>query len=195
MVVPEGISRGAGRAPVSAGIAADEAHANSEPAPVRPRLGAHGGKDGPKLPPVAEMEARGQRAATLVAITLADDFRLPAAVMHEAGLAGSGALTGEAQRANRRLIDGFYSELAAAAERESEGSDSARETDAPADVQGSQDSVWDVTVHPGGFGERVRSAHDERFRALFGDGAYNRRLLEAAIERTLPALPVSPGAE
>jgi hypothetical protein len=140
-------------------------------------------------------ELRDKQAAPLVAITLADDFRLPAAVMHEAGHSGEAALTGELQRLNRRLIDGFYSDLAAAAGRETGGPESARETDATAGVQSGPASLRDVVVHPGGFGERIRREHDERFRALFGDGAYNSRLLEAAIERSLPALPVSPGTE
>lgn len=124
------------------------------------------------------------------ALRLSDDFQLPLAALPGAELpppvttvgaarpGDDGAASHPVMAARQYLIDHFYSRLAdrIAAEGGFQG-----EIEVDAET-GEETRV----ITPRGEAEAIRRESDERYRALFGDEAYNRRLLEAAVEKTLP---------
>lgn len=127
-----------------------------------------------------------EQSAPVVAVQLADDFQLPAAVMQEAAPADARPVDGPLSEANLHLIEKFYSDVAAAAGAEIPvASDGTKTSGSPK----MQERTY--VISPDGPGEQIRRASDEQFRTLFGSEAYNKRLIEAAIERTLPVLPGS----
>lgn len=83
------------------------------------------------------------------------------------------------QFANADLITGFYSELAENISRSVDW-----EHDLEVDPQTGESTV-NIKTSPST--DRVRVNSDERFRALFGNDAFNLRLLESAKEQMLPS--------
>lgn len=148
--------------------------------------------------PVVTGRAAGKQSAPAIAVRLADDFQLPAAVMHEAAANSVESSKSPVRETNRRMIGKFYSDLAAVAAEEMArtGTEASSESTPGSDTAATPEaSGQEYVAQPGSPGEALRRRHDDQFRALNGKASYNRRTLEAAIERTLPPLPESAVAE
>jgi hypothetical protein len=112
-------------------------------------------------------------------IQLTDDVRLPAAIMAENApdTATRKMISPAAATANQEIANSYYRELLATA-----GSSPATPTPAP----GGGDETTSV-IPAGAAAEKARNHADEMYRALFGDDAYNRQVMNSAIEVRLPA--------
>ena len=111
-------------------------------------------------------------------IQLADDVRLPAAIMAESApdTATRKMISPAAATANREIANSYYRELLATA-----GNSSATPTPAPGGDEATS------VIPAGAAAEKARNHADEMYRALFGDDAYNRQVMNSAIEVRLPA--------
>lgn len=109
--------------------------------------------------------ARVENQSSLPAIQLADDVRLPAALMPH-NTAGESPIVTAARAA---IGDRFYRELQEIA---------TNETQPEADAT--------VVIHKSPATENALKRANEEYRALFGDEAFNRRTIDTHIEVNLP---------
>ena len=104
------------------------------------------------------------------AIQLADEVRLPAALMPP----GTNPPPPAVAAATAQITDTFYQELQAGVSRPQAGQEAPRTTD-------------DTAIIPENFATRLaRQRADEQFRALYGDEKYIQQTLNSAIEVLLP---------
>ena len=110
-------------------------------------------------------------------IRLADDVQLPAvilainAVKHDP----NSKLPAPVAAAMYAIVDTFYPDLAEASRQ--------------AGAEASPDEENTLVIKPGPAVDRARGRADETYRALFGDDAFNRMTLNAALEVRLPVNP------
>jgi hypothetical protein len=123
------------------------------------------------------------------AIRLADDHQLPAAAMPELAAAGHDAqgggrntenvsAGGQVAAARSQIVDGFYADLI-------------HQLDSDAQPPGTEidpETGEETVVIPPGYGDgSARQRANEHYRTLFGQDAYNSKLLAAALESRLEA--------
>lgn len=137
---------------------------------IRPTAGI---SDISSSPPSSSRESATDAAKR--GVQLADDVRLPAAIMAQ-GVpdATTHNMTSPAAAANREIVNSFYRELLATADNTPATADPA--------TGGEQTAV----VPPGAGVDNARRHADELYRAMFGDAAFNQQGISSAIEVRLP---------
>lgn len=108
-----------------------------------------------------------------VGVRLADDVRLPAAA-----LPVDFKMSPVAEKMLNEIVNDYYRELSAAVV-----------TDANEALEGEDEPT--VVVSNGAIAEAARQRADYRFRALFGNAAYNRMTMYSALESRLPVARAS----
>ena len=115
-------------------------------------------------------------------LRLAPDVRLPAAA-----LPVDFKMTPVAEKALKNIVDDYYRDLAAgmapALEAATEGRDDPEGTLIETDENGGKT----VIVTNGQAADYARKRADARFKALFGNAAYNRMTIQSALESRLSA--------
>jgi hypothetical protein len=125
-------------------------------------------------------------------VRLADDFALPAAIMHmaaiEAGHEGAGPMTPQIKAAVDHLVDEFYRDVAQTGEPDSDAS-------VGTEVSSQEQSEFNSNGESGE-DTRVIAPTDEAMQAtekanqshqlLFGDDAANRFGIQSELEARLP---------
>lgn len=107
-------------------------------------------------------------AESPLGIRLADDVRLPAAAMPV-----DFKMSPVAEKMLKEIVNDYYRELAAAAEPEAHASDG-------------EETERTLVISNGPLAEAARKRADYRFRALFGNAAYNRMTMNSVLEAQLP---------
>ena len=110
-----------------------------------------------------------------LAIQLADDVRLPAALMPSEAIEMPDAVTA----ATQEISDRYYQELQASTARPS-----AAEAEAAQKSSSEEKSTHVIANSPET--EQIRYRADQQFRVLHGDERYNQQILNSAIEVMLP---------
>lgn len=141
-----------------------EAKSDKQVASVR-----HSPDDEAPIEPTQDVEAS-------VGVRLADDVRLPAAAMPV-----DFKMSPVAEKMLKEIVDDYYREVAAAVVPSAAGG--------PGDEASSGDKT--VVVSNGPVAESARQRADYRFRALFGNAAYNRMTMNSALEARLPVAQAS----
>jgi hypothetical protein len=108
-----------------------------------------------------------------LAIQLADDVRLPAALMPSEAIEMPDAVTA----ATQEISDRYYQELQASA---------ARPSAAEEDQKSSSEENSTRVIANSPEAEQIRYRADQQFRVLHGDERYNQQILNSAIEVMLP---------
>jgi hypothetical protein len=125
-------------------------------------------------------------------VRLAPDVKLPAASFAklEPRFQPNMPASPVVAAANQEIENDFYRELAGRAARTPRPSPDALDNsgEAPGDNPGQDDTV---VIGPGQDLEAALDRANEIYRSLFGNDAYNRRMVESSIEVNLPE--VSPG--
>lgn len=157
-----------------------ETRANPSP-PPQPRISK---QDRNSPAPVADEAVAEVPAAQLpVGLRLAPDVRLPVAAMpHDLQISPI------AQQALEQIVTDYYRDLAA-------GLKSPQSGDSPdeAQVQLEESATGELTriITNGPATDAARQRADYRFKALFGNAAYNRMTMKAVLERQAPVASAS----
>lgn len=120
------------------------------------------------------------------AIQLGANVQLPAALMAQGTWASNPSLANSpaAMAANEEIVNSFYRELS---ERLSEIPPTPNgESPAQPPASGLQTVDATLIVSEGPIIQDVRERANQRFRTLYGNEAYNRLMMNAAIESSLP---------
>ena len=115
-------------------------------------------------------------------IQLADDVQLPAVIiaLSDPNKDPQHKIPPPVAAAMQRIVDSFYQELAASVRENPMGEDT-KPTEA--------DGLETVVIQPGPAVEQARANANEAYRVLFGDEAFNRLMMNAALEARLPKNP------
>jgi virulence-associated protein VagC len=126
------------------------------------------------------------------AVRLADDFALPAAMMHmaaiEAGHEGAGPLTPQIKAAVDHLVDDFYRDVAQTGEPDSDASvgtevSSQEQSEFNSTVESSEETR---VIAPTEEAMDATEKANQRHQLLFGDDAANRFGIQSKLEARLP---------
>jgi hypothetical protein len=127
------------------------------------------------------------QAASPPGLRLAPDVRLPAAA-----LPVDFEMTPLAEQALKVIIDDYYRDLAAGLaphlDAAGNGKQPVDNMDGPV-IETGENGEKTVVVPNGAVSEYARNRADARFRALFGNAAFNRMTIQSALESRLPAEP------
>lgn len=120
------------------------------------------------------------------AIQLAANVQLPAAVMAKGTWAANPSLANSptAMAANEEIVNSFYRELSERLSEPPPTRNGESSTEPPATDSQAADPTT-VVVTEGPIIQDARERANQRFRTLYGNEAYNRLIMNAAIEPTL----------
>jgi hypothetical protein len=122
-------------------------------------------------------------AAPPAGLRLAPDVRLPAAA-----LPVDFKMSPVAEKALKNIVDDYYRDLAAALAPELETATHGQDNGGDGGlVETAENGEKTVVVTNGKIAEYARKRADARFKALFGNAAFNRMTIQSALESRLPA--------
>lgn len=132
-----------------------------------------------------------------VGVRLADDVKLPAVILALGLALGNPNRDPEHKTpapiaaAMQGIVDRFYQELATSVRDQSPAGSQASSDAADASGTGVGGEENTVVIKPGPAVDQARARANETYRTLFGDEAYNRMVMNAAMEVMSPASPAS----
>jgi hypothetical protein len=122
-------------------------------------------------------------AAPPAGLRLAPDVRLPAAA-----LPVDFKMSSVAEKALKNIVDDYYRDLAAALAPELEAATHGQDNGGDGGlIETAENGERTVVVTNGKVAEYARKRADARFKALFGNAAFNQMTIQSALESRLPA--------
>ena len=152
---------------------------------TRPRSNKISAADRAAAPEVRENESRevvAEEAPSPLGVRLAANVRLPAAAMPN-----DLKLTVVSRKALQDILDDYYRELALGIVPEEQVTDPEMKPSQTGQVETADNGERTMVVTNGPVADAARKRADQRFRALFGNAAYNRITMHAQMELLMSA--------
>lgn len=152
---------------------------------TRPRSNKVSAADHAAVPEARENESRevvAEEAPSPLGVRLAANVRLPAAAMPN-----DLKLTEVSRKALQDILDDYYRELALGIVPEEQVTDPEMNPSQTGQVETADNGERTMIVTNGPVAEAARKRADQRFRALFGNAAYNRITMNAQMELLMSA--------
>lgn len=152
---------------------------------TRPRSNKNAAADRAAAPEAQENDSRevaAEETPSPLGVRLAANVRLPAAAMPN-----DLKLTEISRKALQDIVDDYYRELALGIVPQEEVTDPEMKPSQTGQVETADNGDRTMVVTNGPVAEAARKRADQRFRALFGNAAYNRITMNAQMELLMSA--------